>query len=133
MSATEQVNVEQTVEEVTEQVEQLDLDQKTNELLDITSMSMFKDAIGNDNLTVVDFHAKWCGPCRKIAPVYKKMCEEFTDVSFCKANVDVVRDVARDCNINCMPTFILFKGGEEVSRLKGANMPKLRTLVESNA
>ena len=135
MSTTEQVNSEQTSVSTTEQTEQVveqTTEQKKNELLEITDMSVFKEAVSNSNLTVIDFHAKWCGPCRKIAPMYKKLCDEFTTVTFCKADVDVVRDVAKEAKITCMPTFILFRDGKEICRMKGANMTGLKKLVMDN-
>ncbi|KAK2899884.1 hypothetical protein Q8A73_013013 [Channa argus] len=67
-------------------------------------------------LVVVDFTAKWCGPCRRIAPIYTKLSEEpeNKNVIFLKVDVDDAEDVGPACGISCMPTFQFYKNGEKV-------------------
>lgn len=83
---------------------------------------------------VLDFTAKWCGPCQKISPEYEKLSslDEFKDILFYKVDVDKSEELCEKFKIQCMPTFILLKDGEEVDRLTGANMEKLYQLLISN-
>lgn len=75
--------------------------------------------------------ATWCGPCKVIAPQIVKMSDAFPSVRFYKLDVDEVPDVAQELGVRAMPTFIVFKNGEKVKEVVGANQKALQTLVES--
>eukprot|EP00164_Ancoracysta_twista_P001400 GFYU01001823.1.p1 GENE.GFYU01001823.1~~GFYU01001823.1.p1 ORF type:complete len:182 (+),score=36.87 GFYU01001823.1:95-640(+) len=83
-------------------------------------------------LQIVDFYADWCGPCKQIAPEYVKMSEEFTDVRFLKVNVDKLDQSAAAAGVSAMPTFVLYKGGETLGSVRGADINGVRTLIEDN-
>lgn len=78
-----------------------------------------------DKAVIVDFHATWCGPCKMIAPKLAKMATDNPSVVVLKVDVDEVEDVAAECKIEAMPTFVVFKGTKEVERLMGASEEKL--------
>jgi thioredoxin 1 len=78
----------------------------------IASLAEFKTVIAASRLTVVDFFAKWCGPCKQIAPHIEKLAKEKPNVSFVKVDVDEAQEVAAEYRIRAMPTFMLFKGGK---------------------
>ncbi|VDI80793.1 thioredoxin 1 [Mytilus galloprovincialis] len=80
-------------------------------------------------LLVVDFYATWCGPCKMIAPKLQEMAKEFSDVMFLKVDVDEEEELAQSCGISAMPTFQLYKGGEKVGEITGANAEKLKELI----
>jgi len=93
---------------------------------------LIKDA-GN-NLVVVDFSAKWCGPCRMIAPYYAELSEkpEYQNVKFAKVDVDEVEEAAQAYTVEAMPTFIFLKNGKEVDgveRLTGASKDRLLSSI----
>ena len=79
---------------------------------------------------VVDFTATWCGPCARIGPKFAKMAEEFTNVIMVKVDVDAQEKNAEKANINCMPTFQVWRNGAKVEEFSGANEKKLRELCE---
>ncbi|KAK4994821.1 thioredoxin trx1 [Elasticomyces elasticus] len=81
-------------------------------------------------LMVLDCFATWCGPCKTIAPLVVKMSDTYTDVRFYKLDVDEVPDVAQELGIRAMPTFVLFKDGEKVSEVVGANPKALETAIQ---
>eukprot|EP00816_Leptocylindrus_hargravesii_P005401 CAMPEP_0196819102 /NCGR_PEP_ID=MMETSP1362-20130617/69049_1 /TAXON_ID=163516 /ORGANISM="Leptocylindrus danicus, Strain CCMP1856" /LENGTH=532 /DNA_ID=CAMNT_0042197461 /DNA_START=53 /DNA_END=1651 /DNA_ORIENTATION=- len=82
------------------------------------------------NLLVVDFTASWCGPCRKIAPIYEQCAQDYPRITFVKVDVDKAQGVASKCGIRSMPTFHFYKNGELVDKLSGANASELKRLLE---
>mmetsp|Transcript_8252 Transcript_8252/g.24272 ORF Transcript_8252/g.24272 Transcript_8252/m.24272 type:complete len:144 (-) Transcript_8252:534-965(-) len=92
-----------------------------------------KQAAGKGQTVIVDFTATWCGPCKKIAPVFEQLATEFPHVVFCKVDVDDNQETAQACQITAMPTFKAYKAEKEVGMLRGADEQGLRTLVETHA
>ena len=82
------------------------------------------EVISSDKLTVVDFFADWCGPCRKLSPILEEVEQELSDrVKFTKINTDENIPVAQKYQISGIPTLLLFKNGEIIERMVGL-MPK---------
>ncbi|AWB10689.1 thioredoxin [Thermodesulfobium acidiphilum] len=80
----------------------------------------FKDEISS-GVTLVDFWAPWCGPCRMIAPILEELDKEYAGkLKICKVNVDNDRLLAQSLRIVSIPTLILYKDGEEQKRIVGA-------------
>lgn len=75
----------------------------------------FNQIISND-LTVVDFFATWCGPCKMVSPIIEKVSNDITNVKFVKIDVDKHEELARIYGIMSVPTIIFFKDGKEVRR-----------------
>ncbi|KAL6636745.1 hypothetical protein ACP70R_024317 [Stipagrostis hirtigluma subsp. patula] len=83
----------------------------------------------SSKLMVIDFSASWCGPCRFIEPAFKEMASRFPDAVFVKIDVDELAEVARTWKVEAMPTFVLAKGGKEVSRVVGAKKDELERKI----
>lgn len=92
--------------------------------------SKIQNAALQNKLTIIDFTATWCGPCKMIAPVYKELSEEFPNAQFIKVDVDDNPAAAQKYGVSAMPTFVFIKGGEIVDRLMGANAARLKELIE---
>ncbi|EUC45458.1 hypothetical protein COCMIDRAFT_95543 [Bipolaris oryzae ATCC 44560] len=92
------------------------------------------DAALNDKetLLVLDCFATWCGPCKVIAPQVVKFSKEYPTARFYKLDVDDVPDVAQELGIRAMPTFLLFKGGDKVAEVVGANPKALEAAIKAN-
>ena len=91
----------------------------------------FNKVIKENPAVVVDWFATWCAPCKAIAPklVDHSNEEQFKDVYFAKVDVDVLDKLALEYGVTAMPTFHLFKNGEKVDELRGANPPALQSLI----
>jgi thioredoxin 1 len=73
-------------------------------------------------VTLVDFWAPWCGPCRMIAPLIDKVAERVQGkAKVAKINTDEGQDSAMQYGVQSIPTLIIFKDGKEVERLVGAS------------
>jgi len=86
-------------------------------------------------VVLVDCFATWCGPCKMIAPKVSAMSQEekYKDsVDFYKIDVDEVPDVAQELGIRAMPTFLVFKNGEQVEEIVGANERAIRAAVDKH-
>lgn len=83
----------------------------------------------NEKLTMVDFWAPWCGPCKIIGPIVDELANEYGDKAIiAKLNVDDNTEIAAQLGIRNIPTILFFKNGEVVDKLVGANT---KTTIES--
>jgi len=80
----------------------------------------FKETL-SEGVSLVDFWAPWCGPCRMIAPVIEELAEDFEGkAKICKVNTDEEQDIAVEFGIRSIPTIMFFKNGEMVDQVVGA-------------
>jgi thioredoxin 1 len=112
----------------------------------------FKEAMAiKDTLMVLDCFATWCGPCKVIAPqvvkfvptarhidysysnmLITRFSNTYPNARFYKLDVDEVPDVAQELGIRAMPTFLLFKNGEKIAEVVGANPKALEAAIKAN-
>ncbi|MFT4250211.1 MAG: thioredoxin [Candidatus Woesearchaeota archaeon] len=99
----------------------------------VTKESFESSVLGADNAVIVDFYADWCGPCKRLAPVFEELSQEVSDVGFFKVDVDDQSELAGQFAVQSIPTLIIFKGGQPVERVMGA-MPKdeLKRVLEKH-
>ena len=78
----------------------------------------FENAI-QSGVTLVDFFATWCGPCKMLSPIIEELAAEANGFSVYKVDIDECEDLAMDYSVMSVPTLIIFKDGEEAERLIG--------------
>jgi thioredoxin 1 len=92
--------------------------EKSQKIKDLTDKN-FNNQIKN-SLSLVDFWAPWCMPCKMMAPVLNEIAEEADPkVQVCKVNVDQFQSLASKYGIRGIPTTVLFRNGKEINRFVG--------------
>jgi thioredoxin 1 len=92
--------------------------------LEFTDSNFQDTVIASEKLSVIDFWAEWCGPCRAIGPVIEELSNEYKGkVNIGKVNVDVNPKISMDYGITSIPAILFIKGGKVVDKQIGA-VPK---------
>jgi len=79
---------------------------------------------------IVLFGATWCGPCKTFKPKFQTVSLENSDIVFAYCDVEETRDLSSDLNVQSVPTVVSFFNGIEDESVVGANIDKVKTLVE---
>ena len=88
--------------------------------IEVMNEEEFKKLIDSKELTVVDFFATWCGPCRMLGPILEEIAEEMKDeFKFGKIDIDENFDIAKTYGIMSVPTLVLFKDNKVVDKIVG--------------
>ena len=97
--------------------------------------SSLKDITSSETLTLIDFSAEWCGPCKMQAPILQDLKTKVGDkVRIIKIDVDRNPDAANIYQVRGVPTLILFRNGQILWRQSGvATTEQLKQLVEKNS
>lgn len=84
-------------------------------------MEKFNEMINGEQLTLVDFFATWCGPCKMMHPILEQLKEKMgDDIRILKVDVDKNAALSMQYRIQSVPTLMLFKKGEMLWRQSGA-------------
>ena len=83
--------------------------------------SFQQEVVDHKGITIVDFYADWCGPCKVVSPILEELSESMKDVKFVKVNVDENQELAAKYSVFSIPTFLIFKDGEVKNQFVGAH------------
>ena len=99
-----------------------------------TDSNFQNEVLESDRLSVIDFWAEWCGPCRAIGPVIEELSKEYDGkVNIGKVNVDENPQLSMNYGITSIPAILFIKGGQVVDKQVGA-VPKavLEKKIQAN-
>jgi thioredoxin len=87
------------------------------------NMENFEKTVTGDGITLVDFWAEWCGPCKMFGPIFEQTSEENPDVTFAKVDTEAEQQLAGALGIMSIPTLMIFRDGIQLFSQAGA-LPK---------
>lgn len=98
----------------------------------VTNLTELNETFDKNDFTILKLSAEWCGPCKRISPLFETLSKDnkYSNIYFAEVDMDKSPDICKEYIIDGLPTFILFKKNEEISRFSGANESKLRNLVD---
>ena len=80
----------------------------------------FEETVTGTGITLVDWWATWCGPCRQFGPIFEAASEKHEDVTFGKIDTDAEQGLAAAAQITSIPTLMAFRDGILVFSQAGA-------------
>ncbi len=106
----------------------------SEKIVHLTDSSFDTDVLKAEGVTLVDFWAEWCGPCKMIAPILDEIAEEYAGkLTIAKLNIDDNPETAPKYGIRGIPTLLLFKAGEVVATKVGAlSKGQLKEFLNAN-
>jgi len=87
------------------------------------TMENFEETVLSDGITLVDFWAEWCGPCKMFGPIFEESSDENPDVTFAKVDTEAEQQLAGSLQIMSIPTLMIFRDGIQLFSQAGA-LPK---------
>ena len=109
----------------------------------------FGENVTTDGITIVDFWAEWCGPCRQFAPIFEEASVRHPEINFGKVDTEAERQLASDASITSIPTLMVFREGvllynkpgalpgaaleQLIDAVKVLNMDEIRAEIASQA
>lgn len=94
----------------------------SNTILEVNDENFAEEVEGSDTLTMVDFWATWCGPCRLVAPIVEELADAYQEkgLKVGKLDVDSSPSTSARYGIRSIPSILFFKNGEVVDKVVGA-------------
>jgi thioredoxin 1 len=94
----------------------------------------FEATVTKDGITLVDWWASWCGPCRMFAPIFEAASETHEDITFGKIDTEDQQTLAGSARITSIPTLMAFRDGvlvfSQAGALPAASLEQLITAVK---
>ena len=84
------------------------------------NVNNFNQVRDNEGVSLLDFYADWCGPCRMVMPIVEEIASERSDLLVGKINVDENPELAKEFGVFSIPTLVVMKNGKIIQRASGA-------------
>ena len=95
-------------------------------VLEINNDNFDSEVASSDQPVLIDFYAIWCGPCKAMSPIIEELAEKYSGrVKVGKVDADKAPELAAEYGVQGLPTFMIFKGGEKIDVLVGAQSQAL--------
>lgn len=91
----------------------------TMSTVDLTAQTL-DDTLDGEGITLIDWWAEWCGPCKKFAPVYEEASTRHDDITFAKIDTEAEQQLSQAVGISSIPTLMAFRDGVMVFQQAGA-------------
>jgi thioredoxin 1 len=97
----------------------------------LTSIQDLVVFINGRDIVVLDFYAKWCGPCMRMAPEFDALAGSRPDIVFAKVDVEEAdEDLCKRFYVSALPTFVFMRRGQIAGRVEGADMSAIKSHIE---
>lgn len=96
----------------------------------VSSLSDHESLLKENKQVILDFHATWCGPCKKISPILDEACKVNKNVVFAKVDIDEVSELAQKYEITGVPTLVYVSEEKEIDRVVGFSLQAVQKLIE---
>ena len=109
------------------------------------TLETFESTIAKQGITLVDFWAEWCGPCRMFGPIFEQASEDNPEITFGKVDTEAEQQLAGMAGISSIPTLMIFRDGillfnqagalpgpaltELIGKVKGLDMEQVRAEI----
>jgi thioredoxin len=94
----------------------------------------FEEALNSEETWIIDFWAEWCGPCKKLSPIFEELSGEIDEVNFGKVEMEENQELGGKMGVRALPTLLIVKDGEEVARNTGVmSKDQLRDWIQKKA
>ena len=88
-------------------------------VIKVTEQNFEQEVLNSDMPVLVDFYADWCGPCKMLSPVVEEVAQGNNNIKVVKINVDESQEIAVKYQVMSIPTLVVIKNGNEVTRSVG--------------
>ena len=100
-------------------------------LISVGDQDFQSKVLSSQPLVIVDFWASWAGECLRIAPLFERLSDAYQGkMLFAKLDIDTNSQTAQRCNIQGIPTFLIFKDGQEIARMVGAYPTRIQSFID---
>lgn len=94
------------------------------------TLETFETTVAKQGITIVDFWAEWCGPCKMFGPIFEMASEENPEITFAKVDTEAQQQLAGQAGISSIPTLMIFRDGILLFNQAGAlPAPALSELI----
>ena len=101
-----------------------------NKVYRITTEKQLDEILKLNLITIIDFNAIWCGPCKRIKPWFHTLPREYKEFIFLSVDIDNAEEISARYHIKSLPTFVVTHGKKEMHRVLGADMESLTIVLE---